>query len=190
MTRICSTENRHEEGLQGDGRVTGISENVPPRLPIGIAEECLKLVVIFLLLNAAWEIAQLPLYTLWQDGTRGSIAYAIAHCTAGDLVIGAWVTAIAAFAARFGAAPMRKRSFVISFLVVGLGYTVFSEWLNVHVRKSWAYTDLMPLLPPLGTGFTPALQWIVVPPLTWAAAGNAARSRLSGCPLESGRNNS
>ena len=25
----------------------------------------------------------------------------------------------------------------------------FSEWLNVQVRQTWAYTDLMPRLPPL-----------------------------------------
>jgi hypothetical protein len=33
------------------------------------------------------------------------------------------------------------------------------------------YTDAMPLVPPLGTGLSPLLQWLVVPSLglRWAA---------------------
>ena len=40
----------------------------------------------------------------------------------------------------------------------GAGYTVFSEWLNTVVRKSWAYSDLMPAVPVIGTGLSPLLQ--------------------------------
>ena len=32
----------------------------------------------------AWEIAQLPLYTLWRDGAPGAIAFAVLHCSLGD----------------------------------------------------------------------------------------------------------
>ena len=54
-------------------------------------------------------------------------------------------------------------------------YTVFSEWLNVEVRGSWAYLDLMPTIPLLGTGVTPILQWLVVPAVAfwWARRGNS-----------------
>ena len=48
-------------------------------------------------------------------------------------------------------------------LALGLGYTIFSEWLNTSVRGSWVYSDLMPIVPLLGTGLAPFLQWIVVP---------------------------
>ncbi len=48
-------------------------------------------------------------------------------------------------------------------LILGVGYTVYSEWLNVSVRKSWAYAPAMPLLPGLGTGLAPLLQWVAVP---------------------------
>ena len=47
---------------------------------------------------------------------------------------------------------------MLTAIVVGLCYTVFSEWLNTQVRHSWSYTGAMPLLPPLGTGLTPFLQ--------------------------------
>jgi hypothetical protein len=39
-------------------------------------------------LNLAWEIAQLPLYTIWTEAPPAGIAFAVAHCTAGDLLIG------------------------------------------------------------------------------------------------------
>ena len=35
----------------------------------------------------AWEVLQLPLYTLGRDGTAWEIAFAILHCTAGDALI-------------------------------------------------------------------------------------------------------
>jgi hypothetical protein len=39
------------------------------------------------LANLAWEIAHLPLYTLWSEGSPREIASAIVHCTAGDVLI-------------------------------------------------------------------------------------------------------
>jgi hypothetical protein len=125
--------------------------------------------LLFLALNAAWEVLQLPLYTLWHEGSASEIAFALAHCTVGDLMIGLVSAAAAAFTVRAIRLPGRTRraGFLLAFLVMGLSYTVFSEWLNVHVRQSWTYTELMPLLPPLGTGLTPFLQWIVVPLATW-----------------------
>ncbi len=43
------------------------------------------------------------------------------------------------------------------------GYTVYSEWLNVYVKGTWAYSDLMPIVPGLEVGLSPLIQWIVVP---------------------------
>lgn len=56
-------------------------------------------------------------------------------------------------------------------ILLGLAYTLFSEWLNVNVRGSWAYSALMPLVP-LGffsIGLSPLLQWLVVPASGFAA---------------------
>ncbi len=40
-----------------------------------------------LVLNLAWELAQLPLYTLWHEAVPGAISWAVAHCTASDVGI-------------------------------------------------------------------------------------------------------
>jgi hypothetical protein len=63
-------------------------------------------------------------------------------------------------------------------LVIGIGYTIYSEWLNTSVRAAWAYSKLMPVLPGLGTGLSPLLQWLVVPTLAmWLALGHAPWTR-------------
>jgi hypothetical protein len=126
-------------------------------------------VLLFGALNLAWELLQLPLYTIWSTGTVAEIAYAVIHCTAGDVLIGVAASVTAAFLLKLRGFPVRldSYSFLGTFLLVGLSYTLFSEWLNVQVRRSWAYTDMMPILPPLGTGLTPLLQWLIIPLLTW-----------------------
>lgn len=114
--------------------------------------------------NFLWEIGHLPLYTIWQNGTWGEIAFAVAHCTGGDILIAATALLIALLA--FGSArwpDQRYMTVAVCAVIVGLGYTLFSEWLNTTVRRSWAYTDLMPTMPAIGVGLSPVAQWIAIP---------------------------
>lgn len=48
-------------------------------------------------------------------------------------------------------------------IIFAISYTIFSEWLNTDMRRSWAYNDLMPRLPLIGTGLSPLIQWLLVP---------------------------
>jgi hypothetical protein len=59
----------------------------------------------------------------------------------------------------------RFQRVAILAILLGLAYTVFSEWLNVVVRASWAYSDLMPVVTAFGlrVGLSPLLQWLVIP---------------------------
>jgi len=43
---------------------------------------------------------------------------------------------------------------VFTAIALGAAYTIFSEWLNVQIRRTWSYTAAMPILPFLGTGLT------------------------------------
>ena len=107
---------------------------------------------------------QLPLYTLWRTGTPGEIAFALIHCTGGDILITAVTLAAAAALARlFCWRPFGWRM-VSTAIALGAAYTMFSEWLNVEIRRTWAYAATMPVIPWLGTGLAPLLQWLVVPP--------------------------
>ena len=131
---------------------------------------------VMLLGNLVWEIAHLPLYTLWATGTRSEIAFAVAHCTAGDMLIAAVSMLCVLLLAGDSRWPNAGFPRVAALTVaIGAGYTVFSEWLNTVVRGSWAYADAMPVIPFLGTGLTPLLQWIVVPAAAFWYARRAIR---------------
>jgi hypothetical protein len=126
--------------------------------------------------NLAWEVAHVPLYTLWLTGSPAEISYAVIHCTAGDVLIaGSTLMEAWALVGRYGWPDRGYLSVAIAMVLMAVGYTVFSEWLNVEVRGSWAYRDLMPRLLWIGTGLTPVIQWIIVP----AAAFWWARPRRS-----------
>lgn len=114
--------------------------------------------------HLAWEFLQMPLYTIWREGTWGEIAFAALHCTGGDILIATASLVLALVVAGQPGWPQESyRRVVMITVALGLGYTVFSEWLNLEVRQAWAYSDLMPTLPWLGTGLSPVLQWLVVP---------------------------
>ena len=118
-----------------------------------------------------WEIAQLPLYTLWWEESAGAIAYAVLHCTLGDALIGVAALAWALLLTADRAWPAQGfRRVLVAAVAIGVAYTIYSEWLNIEVRRAWAYTEAMPRLPWLGTGLGPLLQWSVLPPLALVAA--------------------
>jgi hypothetical protein len=122
-----------------------------------------------------WEAAQLPFYTLWRTGTPGEIAFALIHCTGGDVLITTVTLAAAvALARRFRWPPFGRRM-VFTAIVLAAGYTIFSEWLNVEIRRTWSYTATMPVVPFFGTGLTPLLQWLIVPGLALAIVGHRYR---------------
>ncbi len=90
--------------------------------------------------------------------------YGWIHCTFGDVIltlVSFWLVS---------AATRNRRWFLdlkgvnfIGFIMIGVIATVISERVNVHLLKSWAYNDLMPIIPLLKVGLTPLLQWMVIP---------------------------
>jgi hypothetical protein len=131
--------------------------------------------------NLAWEMAHLPLYTLWNEESPREIAFAVVHCTAGDVLIAtaALVLALLLFGDHDWP-ETRVPQVTAATVVLGVCYTVFSEWLNIEVRGSWAYSDLMPVVPVIDTGLSPLLQWIVIPLVAFRwSRRDAARHSLS-----------
>jgi hypothetical protein len=120
-------------------------------------------VLIVAWLNFIWEIIQLPFYTLWRTATPKTIAFAVIHCTAGDVVIA--ITALVSSLLIFGSNdwPERRRiSISILTIITGVTYTVYSERSNI-ASGAWAYSEVMPIIPWLDIGLTPILQWLIIP---------------------------
>lgn len=129
----------------------------------------LRLLGLALPLELAWEGAQLPLYTLWREHDWGYILFSLAHCTAGDLLILLACHILVALLARnrfwfYGRIHLTGTLFTLA----GTAYTIYSELANTGPRGSWEYTEQMPVVPLLGIGATPLLQWLLIPPvLLW-----------------------
>ncbi|SFE52177.1 hypothetical protein SAMN04488523_10817 [Sulfitobacter brevis] len=121
--------------------------------------------------HLVWEAAHIPLYTIWVEGTWGEITFAIVHCTGGDVLIAMSSLLLALFVFGTGAWP-RERTIPVLLAVIafGVGYTIFSEWLNIVVREAWAYREIMPVIPIIDAGLTPVLQWVVIPTLAYLGA--------------------
>jgi hypothetical protein len=114
--------------------------------------------------NLIWETLQIPLYTLWRTGSARDIAFAVVHCTGGDVVIAtaSLVVALVVVGER-GWPEERLTAVALVTGAVGFAYTGYSEWMNTAIRGTWAYSPHMPVLPWLGIGLSPLLQWLVVP---------------------------
>lgn len=115
-------------------------------------------------LNFFWEVVQTYFYTI-RDSPFSAMFYGWIHCTLGDVIItigSFWLVSILSRNRRWFL-RLNRLSF-IGFIIVGVVYTLFSEWLNVHIFRSWGYNESMPIIPLIGVGLTPFFQWIIVPP--------------------------
>lgn len=139
----------------------------PQRKWLSIPE--IQIMMFGLPLELLWEVAQFPLYTVWQDGDWSYILYGLAHCTLGDLLIllvTYWVVALLNRSRYWYRSNILVNGFL--FTLLGLGYTIYSEILNVSIKGNWDYTELMPIIPVIGIGGMPFMQWLLIPPvLLW-----------------------
>jgi len=117
-------------------------------------------------LNFFWEVVQTYFYTL-KDAPFHTMLYGWFHCTLGDVILtllSFWLVSILSRNRRWFL-NLNGLNF-IGFILVGVIYTIFSEWTNVHILKSWSYNELMPTIPWIKVGLTPFLQWLVIPSAT------------------------
>ena len=112
--------------------------------------------------NLVWEIAQVRLYTLWADEKGPTIAWALFHCSVGDVMIASAMYAVAGIALRSANWPTSHPWTGGAIVVIGaMAYTAWSEWYNVYRAGNWGYASSMPLI--YGIGLSPLLQWIILP---------------------------
>lgn len=118
------------------------------------------------LLNLTWEFAQVPLFAGMPSAEHWRAILVCGRATLGDVVIallGFWVVAASARARDWVLRPTAVQ--VIGFAAVGVLITVVMEWLATQVLGRWTYAEAMPIIPLLGVGLSPLLQWVVLPPI-------------------------
>ena len=133
-----------------------------PALGIGMIARAGLWAALAFVLNLAWEIAQVRLYTIWAEADSTTVAWALLHCSIGDVLIALATFALAGMMLRRADWPASRPWAGGAIVVTGaLAYTAWSEWYNVYRTGSWGYTASMPLI--FGIGLSPLLQWLILP---------------------------
>ena len=115
------------------------------------------------LIFGMWEWMQTPFFTDITDEINLIVWYRV-HCTIGDIMIlGISIILWSLFKkdGKWFFSPRKKDYLVITLL--GVSYTSYSEILNVVVRQSWGYSELMPVIPGTHIGIVPIIQWLILP---------------------------
>ena len=136
-----------------------------------------------LLLNFPWEFIQAPLFEGMATAPHWQAVKGCARAALGDAVIALiayWSIAVPCANRDWIANP--KTPQVLAFLAVGMLITAGIEWLAVRGlwMTPWAYATAMPVLPGLGIGLAPFLQWLVLPLMLIGIVGRQLRSRSDG----------
>lgn len=119
-----------------------------------------------------WEFLQVPAFAEMAEMPHWEGIKLCTAATVGDvgIALAAFWIAAAIARTRCWIADPRPR-LVLLFLAVGLVATVGLEYYYVELSGRWSYSELMPRVPPLGTGLAPLMQWVLIPLLVVALAG-------------------
>lgn len=120
------------------------------------------------LLNLPWELWQVPLFEHMPLAPHWEAVKICSKAAAGDAVIALvayWAVALVVRHRGWVVVPTASR--VLGFTSCGLAITVAIERLALAGQwmQGWLYSPLMPVVPGLGVGLSPLIQWLVLPPL-------------------------
>jgi len=150
------SETTARAALSTDGaRPAGLWE--VPELPV---------VFFSFVLHFVWEFVQVPTYTGMAELAHWEAIKLCMSATFGDVgfaLTAFWTASVAARSRDWILRPNRVR--VAVFVAVGILLTVGFEYYYTNLSLRWTYSELMPLVPPFGTGLSPLLQWLAIPPL-------------------------
>ena len=127
-----------------------------------------NLAIFALLLNFPWEILQAPLFLGMAEAPFSEVVKGCAQGALGDAVIiliGYGSVSLFARDRRWVMAPSHRQ--LAGFILIGVLITAVIEWLATRGSwvQNWTYSPAMPVLPGIGLGLAPLLQWVVLPPL-------------------------
>jgi hypothetical protein len=147
----------------------------------------INLAVLSFAFHFVWEALQVPTYAGMAEMAHWPATLLCTRATVGDIgfaLTAFWITALAARSRRWFMNPQPWH--ITLFLGIGIALTIGFEWYYVEVSGRWIYSDLMPLVPPFGTGLSPLAQWIVVPLLVLfiLRRQTAGADALSGEPVK------
>lgn len=138
------------------------------RLELALRLPELNVIGFAVLLNFPWEFLQAPLFEGMRNAPHWAAVQRCSIATLGDgviMLVGFWTVAAIWKTRRWVLTPTLRQ--VGIFTSVGLVITIIVERLATAGLwpMPWAYAATMPVVPLIGAGLFPLLQWIVLPPL-------------------------
>ncbi|WP_254432195.1 hypothetical protein [Aquisalimonas sp. 2447] len=129
------------------------------------------------LVNYPWEFLQVPFFAGMPTAGHWDAILFCTRATGGDALIalaGYWVVAFF-WGNRYWILQPRLPHLGV-FIAVGIAITIVFEWHATEIAQRWIYAEHMPVLPVLGTGLLPLLQWALLPPLiAWLVSRQIGR---------------
>lgn len=117
-----------------------------------------------LAVHTPWELAQLPLYALWQNPDALHIASHLIKTLLGDVLIATGFYLVAGLVyGDMDWPPRHARRGAWLLAAVGFVFAACREGYHVYLADAWTYAPAMPLA--FGIGITPLLQWLLLSPL-------------------------
>lgn len=128
----------------------------------------LNVFIFAVLLNFPWEFLQAPLFEGMAEAPHWRAVQRCAIATLGDgaiMLVAFWSVAAVGRTRQWLLRPTLLQ--ILGFVGVGLVITILVERLATAGLwpMSWSYAEVMPVVPLLGAGLSPLLQWTVLPPL-------------------------
>lgn len=163
----------HRDDTQPRGDIRATSLLAAPELPVAIFS---------FLLHFVWEFLQVPTYSGMAEMAHWQGIKVCTSATIGDVgfALTAFWTASLATRTRHWIASQAALPALV-FIATGIALTVGFEFYFTQVSQRWTYSDLIPLVPPMGTGLSPLLQWLVIPPLVlWLSRRHLAGTKVLG----------
>lgn len=128
----------------------------------------LNVFIFAVLLNFPWEFLQTPLFEGMAAAPHWLAVQRCGIATIGDgviMLVAFWCVAGVGKTRGWVLKPSSRQ--VAGFTAVGLFITVVVERLATAGLwpMPWSYSEAMPIVPLLGAGLSPLLQWILLPPV-------------------------
>ncbi len=141
---------------------------MPRRLQVLTCTPEFNVALFAFLLNLPWELWQVPLFDWMPMAPHWEAVKSCSRAAAGDAAIALmayWAVALVVRNRAWVVAPNASQT--LAFAGCGVVTTALIERLALGGLwlQDWSYSPLMPLVPGLGIGLSPLIQWLVLPPL-------------------------
>lgn len=119
-----------------------------------------------ILINLPWEFLQAPLFRGMAalshiEGARLCLAASVGD---GALLLVAYCATAWTLKSRRWVASLRWPD-VALFTGIGWALSVIVEGLSIGLLDRWSYGDAMAVIPVIGIGLAPFVQWLLLPPI-------------------------